>query len=553
MRGESFQRHPEQEGLPETSQAAVLSPEQEPIGPQDVEAAARELAQLRLFHGDAQREAGKFWNLSKSAREELRERGSDAVATHLDALGRDPEIAQFHEDIVTGYDDRIKELEANPEVAKAYQGLVGQARSYSFEAISFERLRRERDAIDSSLQKLEPLFEKIGRAPLPLEQQKLAELEARRSQLDREMNEMELSPEAIDILRRLEVRRLQRDLTKYNFGETESRTELIREVLPDLLQGAPVLFQGETGSGKTQLAKYISERYLKQTPALIPISEQIKESQIMGARGLQGGETVFNYSEFVKGEKGGRPVILDEVNLMPHEFAGILHDLLQKRVGDIWKHPVTGEEIPIRAPIFATANLKSERYKQRYELDVATLRRFVGGAGAREIHFLDIGKKDASGQPIAPETLKILAAVLADRRGNIPWSEEEAPEKLDELRRFVAACRKIQEDFTLSVREGAEETLSRSDRLAFKELVITLKDQIEIAKAWKASGFREPLDEVVLREFFHKAEISGRASKDRENMARVFIANKFFADTPPEKFKIQGLEAKNLRAWQGKE
>lgn len=553
MRGESFQRHPEQEGLPETSQAAVLSPEQEPIGPQDVEAAARELAQLRLFHGDAQREAGKFWNLSKSAREELRERGSDAVATHLDALGRDPEIAQFHEDIVTGYDDRIKELEANPEVAKAYQGLVGQARSYSFEAISFERLRRERDAIDSSLQKLEPLFEKIGRAPLPLEQQKLAELEARRSQLDREMNEMELSPEAIDILRRLEVRRLQRDLTKYNFGETESRTELIREVLPDLLQGAPVLFQGETGSGKTQLAKYISERYLKQTPALIPISEQIKESQIMGARGLQGGETVFNYSEFVKAQKEGRPVILDEVNLMPHEFAGILHDLLQKRVGDIWKHPVTGEEIPIRAPIFATANLKSERYKQRYELDVATLRRFVGGAGAREIHFLDIGKKDASGQPIAPETLKILAAVLADRRGNIPWSEEEAPEKLDELRRFVAACRKIQEDFTLSVREGAEETLSRSDRLAFKELVITLKDQIEIAKAWKASGFREPLDEVVLREFFHKAEISGRASKDRENMARVFIANKFFADTPPEKFKIQGLEAKNLRAWQGKE
>src|SRR3989344_1778249 len=318
MRGESFQRHPEKEGLPETSQAAVLSPEQEPIGPQDVEAAARELAQLRLFHGDAQREAGKFWNLSKSAREELRERGSDAVATHLDALGRDPEIAQFHEDIVTGYDDRIKELEANPEVAKAYQGLVGQARSYSFEAISFERLRRERDAIDSSLQKLEPLFEKIGRAPLPLEQQKLSELEARRSQLDREMNEMELSPEAIDILRRLEVRRLQRDLTKYNFGETESRTELIREVLPDLLQGAPVLFQGETGSGKTQLAKYISERYLKQTPALIPISEQIKESQIMGARGLQGGETDFNYSEFVKDQKEGRPVILDEIKLMPH-------------------------------------------------------------------------------------------------------------------------------------------------------------------------------------------------------------------------------------------
>ena len=201
----------------------------------------------------------------------------------------------------------------------------------------------------------------------------------------------------------------------------------------------------------------------------------------------------------------------------------------------------------------ATANLKSERYKQRYELDVATLRRFIGGAGAREIHYLDLGKKDKDGGYIAPETLKILGAVLADRHGNIEWSEAEAPQKADELRRFVAASRKIQEDFTLSIREGNEESLARTDRLAFRELVITLKDQIEIMKAWKSGGFKEPLQQIILREFFHKAEISGRAAKDRENMVRVFIANKFFANTKPEDFKIQGLAAQSLRQWQGKE
>ena len=346
---------------------------------------------------------------------------------------------------------------------------------------------------------------------------------------------------------------MQKDLVKYSFAETEARTELIREVMPDLLQGAPVLFQGETGSGKTQLAKYISEKYLDKEPAIISISEQIKESQILGTRGLEAGETIFKYSEFVKAQKEGRPVILDEVNLMPHEFAGILHDFLQKRVGDVWVHPVTGEKIPITAPIMATANLKSERYKQRYELDVATLRRFIGGAGAREIHYLDIGKKDKGGGYIAPETLKILGSVLADRHGNIDWNEKDAPEKIDELKRFAAACRKIQEDFTLSIREGGEESLAKTDRLAFRELVITLKDQIEIMKAWKAGGFREPLQEIILREFFRKAEISGRAAKDRENMARVFVANKFFKDTEPEDFKIQGLAAKSLRQWQGKE
>jgi hypothetical protein len=166
---------------------------------------------------------------------------------------------------------------------------------------------------------------------------------------------------------------------------------------------------------------------------------------------------------------------------------------------------------------------------------------------------LDLGKKDKDGNLIAPETLKILAAVLADRKGNIQWKDQEASQKMDELKRFVQACRKIQEDFTLSVHEGAEETLTRGERLAFKELVITLKDQIEIMKAWKASGYQEPLEEMVLREFFRKAEISGRAAKDRENMVKVFMANKFFQDIKPEEFNIQGLSAKTIRQWQGKE
>ena len=105
----------------------------------------------------------------------------------------------------------------------------------------------------------------------------------------------------------------------------------------------------------------------------------------------------------------------------------------------------------------------------------------------------------------------------------------------------------------MSVREGSEDSLSRGDKLAFKELVITLKDQIEIMKAWKASGFAEPLESIVLREFFRKAEISGRAAKDRENMVKVFMANKFFKDTDPEDFNIQGLSSKTVRQWQGKE
>ncbi len=55
-----------------------------------------------------------------------------------------------------------------------------------------------------------------------------------------------------------------------------------------------------------------------------------------------------------------------------------------------------------------------------------------------------------------------------------------------------------------------DQNIKKTHPPAFKELVITLKDQIEIMKAWKASGFREPLDSIVLREFFHNRYLHGR-------------------------------------------
>lgn len=553
-----YPRHiPEVQTTPEQvlkERGAVRDASKEKLTPSEVEARVAELAELSAARPEAMLHLKEAWGgLTKAERAEFKNKGKEEVVAHIDALRLDPELIEFQEQVADEYDERIQELASEPQTLKRYKQYFEQKKQALAGAIKYEHLQGELAAIEKAEQKIRMLFSQVGKAPGPVERRKISELEARTKDLQKELEKFELDEESIDLLRRRETRRIQRDLTRYNFAETESRKELIREMLPDLLAGAPVLFQGETGSGKSQLAKYISQRYLGKTPTIISVSEQIKESQIIGSRGLEAGQTVFNYSEFVKAQKEGKPVILDEVDLMPHEFAGLLHDLLQKRVGDVWVHQVTGEEIPITAPIMATANIKSERYRQRYELDVATLRRFIGGAGAREIHYLDIGKKDKEGRLIAPETMTILRAVLADRNGDIEWKEEEVREKSDELARFVSACRKIQEDFTASISEGAEESLARTDRLAFKKLVITLKDQIEIMKSWKVGGFEEPLEQVILREFFHKAEISGRAAKDRENMARVFIANKFFSDTKPEEFKIQGLSSKTLRAWQGKE
>ncbi len=426
--------------------------EKEKLSPKQLEARVQELMDLSAARAEASKHVRESWGgLTKTEREELKAQGDEVVVAQFDALKIDPEMAEFSENVLAEYDTRIQELGSNSKVMEAYKERFEGMKDALAKVLTYEHLQKELGAVTSSEQKLRSLYEKVGRAPGPIERTKLTDLANRREELQKEVNAFELDSASIDMLRRREVRRMQQDLERYSFAETESRTKLIQDVLPDLLRGAPILFQGETGSGKTQLAKYISHRFLGHEVAPISISEQIKESQIMGRVTLKDGATDFLYSELVKSMKEGRPVILDEMNLMPHEFQGILNEIFQLRVGSSWKHPSTGESIRV-APgfvIFATANLKSERYKQRYELDVATLRRFIGGAGAKEIHYLDLGKKNKEGEYIAPETLTILAAVLADRNGAIAWDEQEAPQKLDAIKRFLVACLKINKEFTL--------------------------------------------------------------------------------------------------------
>jgi len=483
--------------------------------------------------------------VSEEIIEQLQKEGKSELIAKLTALKCDPEVLAFQMSVLDSYDKEIAELASDPKLLGKYREHFDSERQMLDEAIQRDRLSRDLRAVLNSEAKFKQTFKKTG-AYFGSAEQKIFDNLTEKKKAIQEKIKTPASPELAEAMGLRRLREMQKNLEVFHFAETQSRTELIRELMPDLLNGAPVLFQGETGSGKSELARYICRRYLRKEPLLISISEQIKESQIIGSRGIKAGETFFDYSEFVKAIQDGTPIILDEVNLMPHEFAGILNDFLQLRVGDTWTHPTTGEKIVVRAPIFTTANLKSDRYK-RYDVDAATLRRLSGGAGAREIHYLDFGKKEADGSLAAPETNQILSAVMSDRYGNIMMAETE--EGTYDM--FLRACRKIQEDFTTALISGdGSGSIARSSTVALKELVITLADQIRIMQAWKMSQFSEPLDSIILREYFHKNEISGKATEDRINIAKIFLSHNFFKNTPAEAFHIPGLTDDTLKKWQ---
>src|SRR3989344_5693255 len=249
----------------------------ERLAPEEIEARVTELADLSASRAEVSKHVRDAWGgLTKKERADLKAKGEEAVIAHLDSLKVDPELREFAESTLAETDARIKELASNPEVLKAYNGRFETLKGTLANVLAFEYLQKELHATESREQKLRLFYEQFGRSPGPIERKKLEELANRTTKIREDLRVFELDEAAVDMLRRREIRGMQRDLMRYNFAETETRTELIREVLPDLLQGAPVLFQGETGSGKTQLAKYISHRFLGHEVSPISISEQIK-------------------------------------------------------------------------------------------------------------------------------------------------------------------------------------------------------------------------------------------------------------------------------------
>src|SRR3989338_7180576 len=271
--------------LEEAGKEAEVSKER--LSPEEIEVRVTELADLSAARPEVSKHVRETWGgLTKKEREELKAKGEEAVIAHLESLKVDPELREFEESTLSEYDERIKELASHPDVLTAYKDRFETLKGTLAKVLAFDHLQKELRAAENTEQKLRIFYEQYGRSPGPIERKKLEGLANRVTELKGELQGFELDEPTIDMLRRREIRGMQRDLARYSFAETESRTELIREVLPDLMQGAPVLFQGETGSGKTQLAKYISQKHLGKEPAVISVSEQIKESQILGTRGL---------------------------------------------------------------------------------------------------------------------------------------------------------------------------------------------------------------------------------------------------------------------------
>lgn len=227
---------------------------------------------------------------------------------------------------------------------------------------------------------------------------------------------------------------------------------------------------------------------------------------------------------FYKAMKEGRPIIIDEMNAIPHHSLIMLNDLLTKKPGDIVKPMIDDmEEFKVREGFYVigTGNWAPEDvdsiYVGREKIDAAFLSRF----GKINYDYLpnakDVSALVEEADPDAimaqrdvrsqNELFHMMLIQLMDARGNLelPKGEEE------NLLGLAAAARIIQDVASgYKVEKSFYPTFTSTEtdpKELLKENILSLRHLVPIVLAWKADGFRRDLDDYAFKYYVEDSKV----------------------------------------------
>lgn len=141
-----------------------------------------------------------------------------------------------------------------------------------------------------------------------------------------------------------------------------------------------ICLQGESGSGKTELALYVS--HMLNWPITIKqINNELSIDDLEGMRTLENGNTRYVYSDIVQGYRDGHIILLDEIDKINPDTAAKLHMPLERKP---WATAKEGGEL-IYANRFtrfigtANTNMSGEdmRFASSQSQDSAFIKRFL--------------------------------------------------------------------------------------------------------------------------------------------------------------------------------
>ena len=224
-------------------------------------------------------------------------------------------------------------------------------------------------------------------------------------------------------------------------------------------------------------------------------------------------------SDFVLGPvyeamKEGRPLIIDEVNAIPHEVLISLNYILTRKPGEeITVQQDTGMKVKIKKGfcVLLTGNLNQgqRQYVDRMEFDPA----FLSRLHRIEYDYLPQEKQGSfeDKRGAKNELYQLILTKMMDKRGNIV-----APKgTFRRLWKLAQAARLLQDVFAGREVESAyyyQEAGGKNVQYMLQKSTLSLREVGKILDFWKEDNFRYELDYYLYKEFVGEAvDLNDRA------------------------------------------
>lgn len=331
------------------------------------------------------------------------------------------------------------------------------------------------------------------------------------------------SPEAFYGLHILELKNLKEQSTG-KIVETPYVKKQAEDIFAHVQTGQPVMIYGHFGTGKSELAIHVSRKYLNKEPLVVSGRKDIAPDEIYGHQKLSvDKETKATISEFYMGPiyramKEGRPLIIDEVNAIPHEVLISLNHILTRRVGEeVDIQMDSGERVTIQEGfcIMMTGNLNQgqEQYVAREDMDAALLSRI------HQVEYDYLPQKTEGALEEAGEGDELFHLILArvmDKHANIDLPEDSVRKlwnlaKAARITQDVFAGREVRNSFYFQ--QG-----STPVKYLLQKSVLTMRALNKIMTQWQKEQYKQELDYYIYKEFISQSTIAS----DRAYLYQLF-------------------------------
>ena len=289
-----------------------------------------------------------------------------------------------------------KASERESSFEEEVERILGEAGSLErlFAGFQFKNLKqalREERVVEDGKAKLlteeTEILKNTKDAPSGSEQEALAEIRKELSNSDQLREKIhQSSPEAYFGIHLKELKGYKKELENGRIVETPYVKNVAEDAAAHIKAGKPVMLYGHLGTGKSELAMHIAKNYIGQNALVVSGSKYTALAELYGHQTLAvDKETGSTVSEFFLGPvyramEEGRPVIIDEVNAIPHEVLISLNHILTRQPGDaVNVQQDSGKMVTVKEGfgILMTGNLNQgqEKYVDRQEMDPAFLSR----------------------------------------------------------------------------------------------------------------------------------------------------------------------------------